>query len=382
MGFAFDREGKEGAISRVVFDLWYPGYVDQIGDFFNSISILTETALYRYATPKHYTMEDFPEEFRDFTISSFYPSPWKGGWWRLGDAVDYCLTASKAVLHTAAQYRTELLYNKYLMGKGNINRFSNEPPYGWIIPRQQWDAPTAALLLNKMIHFGIEVYEAEHAFVSDGITYPEGTWIIPLNQAYALFVKSVFEEQEFPDLSDYPALWQGLVRPQKFPGAYLPPYDMAGWTLPYQMGVTAKAAKTPLEVGMRPLKEVNAPGAIEGSAGNAYLISSKINNGFTAINRILDGGGQVLRARESVEAGGDSYPPGTWVIPSGSVSRSTMETLAEELSLPIGTTSQTRFQHLSGQNSKGGTLQVMDRQHGRGLDPMALRAVRDSLYQC
>ena len=66
---------------------------------------MTETALYRYATPHFYTIDDFPEAYRDFTISAFYPSPWKGGWWRLRDAVDYCLTASKAVLQTAAVYR-------------------------------------------------------------------------------------------------------------------------------------------------------------------------------------------------------------------------------------------------------------------------------------
>jgi hypothetical protein len=40
MGFAFDQEGKPGAISRTSYDLWYPGYVDQVGDFFNTISIL------------------------------------------------------------------------------------------------------------------------------------------------------------------------------------------------------------------------------------------------------------------------------------------------------------------------------------------------------
>jgi hypothetical protein len=233
--------------------------VDQVGDFFNAISILTETQLYRYATPHFYTIEDFPEPFRDFTVSSFYTSPWKGGWWRLEDAVDYCLTASKAVLHTAAQYRTELLYNKYLMAKGNMERFDQEAPFAWIVPREQWDPPTAALLVEKMTHFGIQISEAESRFVSDGISYPEGTWIISMSQPFALFVKTVFEEQEFPDMTDYPALWQALVRPQAFEGAYLPPYDVTGWTLPYQMGVKVQAAKEQLDVVLRPLKEIEAP---------------------------------------------------------------------------------------------------------------------------
>jgi len=339
MGAAFDRNGQDGAISRIVFDTWYPGYVTQVGDFHNIISLLTETALYRYATPHFYTLSDFPEEYRDFTPSVFYPSPWKGGWWRLKDAVDYCLTASKAVLHTSAKYPAELLYDKYQMGRDVIARFKKEPPYAWIIPQEQWDAPTAALLLNKMKLLGIDVYKAEESFVTDGISYPAGTWVIPMDQPFAFFVKAVFEEQGYPDLAKYPALWQGLVRPQKFPDAYLPPYDMAGWTLPYQMGVKVATANTPLKVALTPMDKVVPPsGSVARGAGYAYLISPKTNNSFIAVNRILEKGGEVLRAKESFSVGGKSYPPGTFIVLSRSVSRSLMDSIAKELSLTIGGT--------------------------------------------
>ncbi len=339
MGAAFDREGKDGAISRIVFDTWYPGYVTQVVDFHNIISLLTETALYRYATPHFYTLSDFPEEYRDFTPSVFYPSPWKGGWWRLKDAVDYCLTASKAVLHTAAKYPAELLYDKYQMGRDVIARFKKEPPYAWIIPQEQWDAPTAALLLNKMILLGIDVYQAKEGFVSDGISYPAGTWVIPMSQPFAFFVKAVFEEQKYPDLAEYPDLWQGLVRPQEVPDVYLPPYDMAGWTLPYQMGVKVATANTPLQVALAPVeKAVPSAGKVERGAGYAYLISPKTNNSFIAANRILAKGGEVLWARESFSVGGKTYPPGTLVVPARNVSRSFMDSLAKELSLIIGGT--------------------------------------------
>ena len=146
MGAAFDEQGKEGAISRIVFDTWYPGYVTQVVDSHNIISILTETALYRYATPHFYTVRDFPEEYQDLTMSAFYPNPWKGGWWRLKDAVDYCLTASMAVMDVAAKYKEELLYNKYRMGADIIQRFTQEPPYAWIIPKKQNDPGNASLL--------------------------------------------------------------------------------------------------------------------------------------------------------------------------------------------------------------------------------------------
>lgn len=341
MGLAFDQEGKPGAISRINYDNWQPGGYAHVGLSHNIPSLLSETNLYRYATPRFYTLDDFPEEYKDFTISAFYPNPWKGGWWRLKDAVDYTLTASKAVLHTAAIYREKLLYDKYQMGRDVIARFQNEPPYAWIIPQDQWDPTTAVILLNKMILQGIEVYKAEENFTSGAISFPMGTWIIPMNQAFAYFVKTMFEEQNYPDLTKYPALWQGIRRPEKLPGVYLPPYDMTGWTLPYQMGVKAIAAASPLEVSLVPVEKVVAPARNTAeNAGYAYLISPRTNNSFIAVNRIMKQGGKVLWARESFNIGTKTYSPGTQIVLSNSISKSFMDSLAKELFLAIEGTSK------------------------------------------
>jgi hypothetical protein len=339
MGYAFDREGKPGVISRFAYEFWPPFFLDTFGYYFNIISIMTETHYYGYATPHFYTLDDFPEAYRDFTPSVFYPNPWKGGWWRIGDAVEYCLTASKAALLTAAKYREEFLYGKYQMGRDTIARFQKEPPYAWIIPQAQWDEPVSARLLNNMIFSGINVSKAAEAFVSDGISYPAGTYVIPMDQPFSSFVKDVFEEQDYPDLTKYPTLWQGITRPQKFRDAFLPPYDMAGWTLPYQMGVKVSAANTPLEVSLETVENAVPPaGKVESGAGYAYLISPRNNNSFIAVNRILKKGGQVLWAKESFSSGRKSHPPGTLMVLSNSVSRSFMDSLARELHLTIGGT--------------------------------------------
>ncbi|MCP4901702.1 MAG: hypothetical protein GY906_32460 [bacterium] len=335
MGDAFDREGKKGAISRFVFDFVYPGYEDSFIDFFNIVSIMTETALYRYATPHFYTVDDFPDAYKDFTIGVFYPSPWEGGWWRLKDAVDYANTASKAVLHTAAIYRERFLFGRYLMGKQTIEKFQDQPPYAWIVPRDQWDVPTAARMLDNLAFAGIEVYEADAKFTSSGITYPAGTWIVPMDQAFSRFVKAIFEEQSYPDLTKYPTLWQGIVAPQSFDDSYLPPYDMAGWTLPHQMGVKVRPAEEPLSVSMSQLETVQPPAGSVEHGRHAYLISPKANNSFIAANRILRNGGEVLRARESFNSKGELFPAGTWIIPSKSMTKAAMNEISHELSLAI-----------------------------------------------
>ncbi len=336
MGAVFDEEGKEGAISRLIFDTWYPGYVTQVVDSHNIMSILTETALYRYATPHFYTIRDFPKQYQDLTMSAFYPNPWKGGWWRIKDAVDYCLTASKAVLDVASKYRKELLFNKYRMGKDVINRFSKEPPYAWIIPENQRDPGTASLLLNRMILLGIDVYRSDEAFTCDGIKYPAGTYIIPMTQPFALFIKNVFEEQSYPDLRKYPDLWQGLVEPVKFEGAPFESYDMMGWTLPYQLGVKVYAANSPIVSGKRRMNEVKLqPGSIVGKPGYSYLMRHEDNTSFTATNRIHKQGGRVFWAKEPFSAGNSRFSEGTIIVPSASVKRSFMEKLAKGLDLKI-----------------------------------------------
>jgi hypothetical protein len=337
MGYAFDREGKPGAISRMAYDFIYPGYEDSFGDYFNVISIMTETMLYRYATPHFYTVDDFPAAFKDLTVSVFYPNPWKGGWWRLKDAADYSVTASKAVLHTAAVYREMFLYGRYQMGKDTIAKFKNEPPYAWVIPQDQWDPPVAARMLDNLAFSGIEVYKAKAPFVSDGVSYPVDTWVIPMAQPFARFVKTLFEEQRYPDMVKYPALWQGIVRPQSFPDAYLPPYDMAGWTLPYQMGVKVAPAGAPLTVELERLEKVVLPaGKLE--VGATYLISPKTNNSAIAANRVLQKGGSVQWAQEGFTAGGKAYPAGTFIVGGAGASSALMTSLAKDLQLNIGAT--------------------------------------------
>jgi len=57
------------------------------------------------------------------------------------------------------------------------------------------------------------------------------------------------------------------VNPQKFKEAYLPPYDIAGWTLPYQMGVKVRAANTLLDLPMTLAEKFTAAGRVEAARG-------------------------------------------------------------------------------------------------------------------
>lgn len=333
---AFESEGKQGVISRFLFDTWYPGYVTQVCDFHNIISTFSETFLYHYATPHFYTVRDFPEEYRDFTITLFFTNPWKGGWWRLRDAVEYCLTSSKSVIDIAAKHREEILYAKYAMGRETIERYANEPPYGWIVPKKQRDYGVTAQFLEKLITLDLEVYQSEESFKADGIAYPEGTFILPTSQPFGRFLKTLFEIQVYPDLRKYPSLWQSIVEPIELKIPPLRTYDVLGWTLPLQMGIKTVTLNTPLQVRMKRIHTIDPEkGKISGSGNYGFLIPYTTNNSVIAINRILKDGGDVHWATASFKSSGKTYPPGTAIVPLSKWPGDKMKRLAESLSLDV-----------------------------------------------
>jgi hypothetical protein len=338
MSQALEERGQKGAMHMGTgFDDWYPGFLDHANSFHNVASLLTETALYRYATPHFYTINDFPENRRDLRPESLYSSPWEGGWWRLRDAVDYMLTASISVLDVAAKYKTDLLYNRYQAGRDVIEKYRTGPPYAYLIPRAQRDPVAPVELLRRLAFNGIEIYELDDEVSVDGIAHAAGTWVIPMDQEYAHFVHQLFAVQEYPDLREYPE------------GPPDQPYDVSGWTLPYQMDVRVIEATAPLTETIRALMSpvlgdpvawdadvedaspfdspmgvgfdshtvaagiVPTAGTIRGG-GSALILDPAQNNAFKGLNAAWAAGGTVSFLPGSPGTGGDGGTSGRYAV--------------------------------------------------------------------
>lgn len=282
MAAYLDENGMPGAIQKVGFDNWYPGFLDFTHIFRNSIAFFTETALYRYATPHFYALEDFPKERQGLKSEVFYSSPWKGGWWHLSDAVKYMLGGSMSVLDTAAKYHEALLYNRYQAARDNMERFRKEPPYAYVISRKQHDLPTAGTLVEKLLIDGIEVQEATAPFKANGRDYATGTWVVLMDQPFAPLAKELFEPQVWPDLRQSPN------------GPPQLPYDVAGWTLPMQMGVevdTVLAVVNATErAKLKQISKVALPAANANGTGSNYTFTHQANNVFKVVNDALAAG--------------------------------------------------------------------------------------------
>jgi hypothetical protein len=302
-----ESKGQVGATHMGTgFDAWYPGYIDYMPVLQNIAAFWTETALYRYATPRFYTIDEFPPAFRDLRPGALYASPWAGGWWRLGDAVAYMITASLATLDYAAKYREDLLHNRYQAGRDAILRYRREPPYAYVVPEAQRDPMAAVELLRRLAFNGVRIARLTREATHENATWPRGTWVIPMDQEFAELARQLLERQEYPDLREYPN------------GPPEQPYDAAGWSLPLQMDVNVVEVRQPLgdelkramamvqgslaapadapdaPLGSHPVAGaiVPPPGRISG-AGPRIAVNPAENNAFRLLNRAVAAGGTV-----------------------------------------------------------------------------------------
>ncbi|BBC73387.1 conserved hypothetical protein [Altererythrobacter sp. B11] len=325
----FQAEQKPGAIAQQRFDNWYPGFLDYIHVFRNTISYFTEVA-HRSATPRTYSVSDFPEQMQDLRPTIMYPDPWKGGEWKLADSVDYMLTASMSTLETAQKYRETLLFNRYQAGRDMMARYAAKGPSAYIIPAVQADVPEAASLAQLMIDHGLDVYQLTQKTRLGGADYAAGSWVIRTDQPFAGLATELLEPQSYPD-----AILNGEGSPAMLP------YDVTGWTLPLQMGVKVdrigEALGEEALAAMVPVKQATPPAGTVTGEGAVFLLPRTMNGSYRALNAALAAGAQA-RAVEARLAGEGARRD---AIAITGLAREAMERIAAENAVPVTAVAET-----------------------------------------
>lgn len=264
----FARENKPGVISYVGFDAWWNGGLRSAPAFHNMHGILTETALYQYATPKVYAASEIPNSFASGIPakqpSVFYQKPWLGGRWALMDAVDYMLTADYAILDLAASRPQHFLKKAWEMAHGQIEAGKKGGPFAYVIDPAQDDDWTAAEMLKRLHGAGIEVRKTLAPFSANGKSYPAGTYYMAAAQPFRGYLIDLMEPQKYPEIR------AGQTGPTKRP------YDLAGWTLAYQMGVKVDRLEKPVEI---------ASETVESPVTPEPVLDPKKNSRFLALAR-------------------------------------------------------------------------------------------------
>ena len=312
--------GKPGVATNIIFDNYSPSLA--YGNYHGSVDLLSEAASCNLATPVTIEEEKFSNErgFDPRVRTWNHPLPWSGGEWTLRDIVEYDKLAALAFLEHAARNRRQWLRNYAGVMRRAIDRVDargeRAKPSAFVIPDDgQQDDPGAAYELLETLQAGdVEVEAAASAFTADGVTWPAGTRVIRLAQPAGNYAKTLLEIQHYPDLRQWPG------------GPPAAPYDIAGHTLPLQMGVDWAQIERPFEAELRPATIARLAGSVSGDGAHGWAISPRTNRSLLALNRLLADGVVVYRAVEQV----GHLPPGTILLPSQAGLADTLAALAAE----------------------------------------------------
>ncbi len=321
-----EKQGYTGIIDQAMFEGWWEGPASDCGLWHNQIALLSEMASCNIASPIFIDSSEIKatEEITTYDIRTNYPSPWRGGWWRLRNIVDYELALTYSLIESSSRFKEDLLYNYYLMGKDAVEKGKIGNPYAYIIPRNQNDPVTTSKMIDILQQGAVEVGWAENKFKIDNITYPAESYVIFLAQPNGRYVKDLFEEQFYPDLRK---------SKKETP---IEPYDVAGWTLPYLMGVKYNTINKPVEINSVLLTNPNyQQGKVESSDGKYFIAASGANINSALINRLQKQNIEVFWNSEKFSSKGKEYNPGSVLIPMNEKSTTAVKILADELHLKI-----------------------------------------------
>ena len=388
----FVAENKPGATMRSgsSYSTWWNGGLRTVTYFHNMIGLLTESI----GNP---TPIEIPFFLQRQLAKGDFPYPVAPQRWHFRQSIDYSITANRAVLDLASKHREDFLFNIYRMGKNSIERGSKDywtitpkniaevqaqvtkdmpqaagsgpegqgrraapaagdaapagdspqgfggqgrglplkyyemlhapdkrDPRGFIIPSDQPDSLTAIKFINTLVKTGITIHRATSSFSVAGKSYPAGSFVVKTAQAFRPHVLDMFEPQDHPDDIPYPG------------GPPTPPYDNAGYTVAYQMGIVFDRV---LEGFDGPFEKINGlvkpwPGKVNNVANAAgFLLDHRVNDSIIAVNRLLAAGEDVYWIREALNANGKAYVAGTIFISAKPSTLAKLQKLAEDIGL-------------------------------------------------
>ncbi len=365
--FLLENKGGVTMRSGASYSTWWNGGLRTSAYFHNMIGLLTETI----GNPTPQAIPFMPS--RQLTKGDL-PLPIEPQPWHFRQSIDYSVTANKAVLDIASRRKDEFLYYMYKMGKDEIGfgsgdhwtdypkrieaanealaeargagqtaggrggrggsrddflRLLRAPDQrdarGYILPSDQPDFPTATKFIEALLENGVEVQRATGSFQVAGKTYPAGSYVVKSAQAFRPHVLDMFEPQDHPNDFPYPG------------GPPTPPYDNAGYTLAFQMGVQFDRILDGFDGPFETIEGVDIappPGRITGSGGAGWLLGHETNDAFIVINRLMKAGADVFWMAQPFGA----HAAGTYFIPSSGKARDIVQTAARELGLSFEAT--------------------------------------------
>ncbi len=215
------KQGLQGITTNSTYDAWTPSRA--YSHYHGGVRILSETASCKLATPITVKFEDLrPGEHYDprKEAANFGPV-WHGGEWHIRDITNYMTAAAFSILHNAADNREKWLTNFYTIGKEAVRPRKNDELFAYILQKPK-DTTGFYNLIRLLERGGVKV-DISNSNQIDRKKF-ETVAIVKMAQPYGIFAKTLFENQDYPNLKD------AKDNP-------IPPYDVTAHTLSLLMNV-------------------------------------------------------------------------------------------------------------------------------------------------
>ena len=314
MALDLTSQGFTGVLSNAVYDTWWHGGFRTVPYRHNMIGILTEAASVNIASPifqRKSSLRGHRRGLNQYAQQTNFPEPWPGGWWRMRDIIEYEEAAAYSILSVVARQKKMFLTNFYKMGLEAVEKGYHEPPRAFLVPMEQRDINTTLKMLQILQRGGVKIYRANTDLTADGVEYPAGTYVISMAQPFRAHAKDLLEAQHYP---------------RRIPARGAPPerpYDIAGWTLPLQMGVHTIRVVNAFEADLTLVEDIRAAegklhvNGVDFQDSVVYVFKNQTNLETIALNRLLREGGYRIYQQQREATWKDLHlPRGTIVLKS------------------------------------------------------------------
>ncbi len=302
--------GLAGVSKEYVFDDYWPGSTETC-IWKNVIGFLTECAGARLAKPVFVEPTELSARGKglaEYKKSVHMPLPWKGGWWRLSDIVEYELASTLSILETAAAHREEILRFRNDLCRKEVRLGRTQAPFYYVLPLAQRDQGELVALVRLLQEQGVKVFRLKEAARAGRRRFSKGDLVVPLAQPFRAFLLEVMEKQEFP------------LRHYTPGGEIIRPYDITTWSLPLHRGlecVKVEVRSPSLEKALEPVGPgytlLGPPPAVFAAA----LFPVSRNESFKAAFHALGLGLIVRRTLQDFQAGDRLVPRGSFLVEKG-----------------------------------------------------------------
>ena len=314
MALDLTSQGFTGVLSNAVYDTWWHGGFRTVPYRHNMIGILTEAASVNIASPifqRKSSLRGHRRGLNQYAQQTNFPEPWPGGWWRMRDIIEYEKAAAYSILSVVARQKEMFLTNFYKMGLEAVEKGYHEPPRAFLVPMEQRDINAAIKMLQILQRGGVKIYRANTDLTADGVEYPAGTYVISMAQPFRAHAKDLLEVQHYP---------------RRIPARGAPPerpYDIAGWTLPLQMGVHTIRVVNAFEADLTLVEDIRAADGelyldgVDFQDSVVYVFRNQTNLETVALNRLLQEGRYRIYQQQRETAWKDLHlPRGTIILKS------------------------------------------------------------------